>query len=81
MPISLLKIHSPASLRSDGVHHHVGIDAHDEIESAFTIRSETALSFVGIRNQDLPAPIAVTDLLCQGLRDLDQQPQQVKSLT
>jgi transposase len=32
-------------------------------------------------NQDLPALIAVTDLLCQGLRDLDQQPQQVKPLT
>jgi DNA polymerase III sliding clamp (beta) subunit (PCNA family) len=51
MPISLLKIHSPASLRSDGAHHHVGIDVHDEIESAFTIKSETALSFVGIRRQ------------------------------
>ena len=32
-------------------------------------------------NRDLPALIVVTDLHCQGLRDLDQQPQQVKSRT
>ena len=32
-------------------------------------------------NRVLPSLIAVTDLLCQGLRDLDQQPQQVQSLT
>ena len=32
-------------------------------------------------NRVLPSLTAVTDLLCQGLRDLDQQPQQFKSLT
>ena len=32
-------------------------------------------------NRVLPSLTAVTDLLCQGLHDLDQQPQQVKSLT
>jgi hypothetical protein len=32
-------------------------------------------------NQVLPSLTAVTDLLCQGLHDLDQQPQQVQSLT
>ena len=32
-------------------------------------------------NRVLPSLAAVTDRLCEGLRDLDQQPEQVKSLT
>ena len=32
-------------------------------------------------NRVLPSLSAVTDRLCEGLRDLDQQPEQIKSLT
>ena len=51
MPITSIKIHLPASLRSDGDRHRPGTGDRDRLGTVIGIKSESVIAFVGINNQ------------------------------